>query len=86
MDRLSPLVSDVDGTLSPARQVRPAFSFLMRLRARCLIAPRLPRPFRVSPVQTASPLMLETLAKLRKETAIAFVGGSDLVKIVGASA
>jgi hypothetical protein len=30
--------------------------------------------------------MLETLAKLRKETAIAFVGGSDLVKIVGASA
>lgn len=47
-------ISDVDGTLSLARQ-------------------------------SAKPNMLETLAKLRKECAIAFVGGSDLVKIVGSS-
>lgn len=86
--RLPPSSSDVDGTLSPARQVRSILSPLHRSSSPAdrLTSARSHRALSCWPTaQTASPLMIETLAKLRKETAIAFVGGSDLVKIVGAS-
>lgn len=59
---------DVDGPLTPARQVRVA-------SRPALIASSPPR------IQPASPEILEMLAALRKKCAIGFVGGSDFVKI-----
>jgi HAD superfamily hydrolase (TIGR01484 family) len=66
---------DVDGTLTPARLVSfsappppPPLSTLSQPHA------DLPHP------QSASPEILDILARLRQKVAIGFVGGSDLVK------
>jgi phosphomannomutase len=57
---------DVDGTLTPARQVRLLTVFVSAT-------------FKWQ--QSVSLEMLELLKELRKKVAIGFVGGSDLVKI-----
>lgn len=59
---------DVDGTLTLARQVR---SFFFASIAFGLTFLR----------QRVSPEMIEVLRALRKKVIVAFVGGSDLVKI-----
>ena len=60
---------DVDGTLSPARQV-------------CFLILLYNTMGAVNPIeQVASPQMIETLRKLRKKLVIGFVGGSDFAKI-----
>jgi len=58
---------DVDGTLTPARQVHPLSVFASTALTIGL--------------QSVSLEMLEILKELRKEVVIGFVGGSDLVKI-----
>ena len=58
---------DVDGTLTPARQV-PSFSVVL---VYCIN----------TNMQKGSLEMLELLRELRKKLVIGFVGGSDLVKI-----
>ena len=58
---------DVDGTLTPARQV-PSFSVFL---VYCINMN----------MQKGSLEMLELLRELRKKVVIGFVGGSDLVKI-----
>ena len=58
---------DVDGTLTPARQV-PSFSVFL---VYCIN----------TNMQKGSLEMLELLRELRKKVVIGFVGGSDLVKI-----
>ncbi len=59
---------DVDGTLTPARQVCTNYDRLLQ------------QIYDVSE-QVASPEIIETLRNLRKKLVIGFVGGSDLAKI-----
>lgn len=59
---------DVDGTLTPARQV-PSDIHLKRDTSNHLLE------------QKASPSMIKLLRDLRKKVIIGFVGGSDLGKI-----
>ena len=61
------LLFDVDGTLTPARQVN-------------ILRVSLPTSAKMS-LQPASPEILDLLKELKKKVAIGFVGGSDLVKI-----
>ena len=61
------LLFDVDGTLTPARQVR-------------ILSVSLSRSTKMS-LQSASAEILDLLKELRKKLVIGFVGGSDLVKI-----
>jgi phosphomannomutase len=58
---------DVDGTLTPARQV-------------CILSVSLSTRAKPS-LQSASDEILDLLKELKKKVAIGFVGGSDLVKI-----
>ena len=61
------LLFDVDGTLTPARQVRVLSVSLSTSSKTCL--------------QAAPAEILDLLKELRKKLVIGFVGGSDLVKI-----
>jgi phosphomannomutase len=61
------LLFDVDGTLTPARQVRILFLSLSTNAEMSL--------------QSASAEILDLLKELKKKVVIGFVGGSDLVKI-----
>jgi phosphomannomutase len=61
------LLFDVDGTLTPARQVR-------------ILSVSLPTRANMS-LQSASDEILDLLKELKKKVVIGFVGGSDLVKI-----
>jgi phosphomannomutase len=61
------LLFDVDGTLTPARQVR--------------ILPISLSTSAKTSLQSASAEILDLLNDLRKKVVIGFVGGSDLVKI-----
>jgi phosphomannomutase len=61
------LLFDVDGTLTPARQVS-VLSVSLSTSAKMSL-------------QSASAEILDILKELRKKAAIGFVGGSDLVKI-----
>ena len=60
---------DVDGTLTLARQVRSFFFFASIAFGLTFLR------------QRVSPEMIEVLRALRKKVIVAFVGGSDLVKI-----
>ena len=62
---------DVDGTLTPARQVR----FLGQVAVSSLVMSF------ICMTQGVSPAMLELLSELRKKVVIGFVGGSDFRKI-----
>ena len=57
---------DVDGTLTPARQVCPTFA---------------PQHFAFLYLQSVTPEMMTVLRSLRKKAVIGVVGGSDFVKI-----
>lgn len=61
------LLFDVDGTLTPARQVR-VLSVSLSTSAK-------------TSLQAASAEILDLLKELKKKVVIGFVGGSDLVKI-----
>jgi len=61
------LLFDVDGTLTPARQVR-------------ILSVSLSTSAKMS-LQSASTEILDLLKELRKKVVIGFIGGSDLVKI-----
>ena len=77
-DRSILCLFDVDGTVTPARQVRKILNYCKSFSAGLKI--KLNSVF-ASFVKVITPEMKEFMAELRKKVTVGLVGGSDLVKI-----